>query len=107
VIKVVFAFRKRSTMEWEEFRRYAADEHAPLVEQLPELRRYVQSLVLPDQTPEPRPFDGVAELWFDSEEAYRRAFDSPVGRAVVADASNYADPDSDREIRMEDVAVFP
>jgi len=105
VLKVIFTFRRREDLTWEEFRRHAEERHAPLVTQLPGLRRYVQSLVTPDSAD--RPFDGIAQVWYDDESAYRRSFESEPGQAVIADAANYADPTSETEIFVEDVAVFP
>lgn len=106
MFKVMFTFRKLESLSWEEFRSHAQDRHGPLVAQLPELRRYVQTLAK-EEAAEDAPFDGIAEVWYDDEEAYERSFESSVGQAVIADAANYADPASEREIRVEEVATFP
>jgi uncharacterized protein (TIGR02118 family) len=80
VIKIVFCLRRRQDLSPEEFRRYWLDDHAELVRRHApalRLRRYTQSHTITD----PRmaavieargcdiePYDGVAELWWDSIE---------------------------------------
>jgi uncharacterized protein (TIGR02118 family) len=106
MFKVMFTFRKLDSLSWEEFRSHARDKHGPLVSQLPGLRRYVQILATEESAAD-APFDGIAEVWYDDEDSYQRSFESPVGQAVIADAANYADPASEREIKVEEVANFP
>ena len=82
MIKLTYCLRRRPDLSWDEFSRYWKDVHAPLVAERAEvlgIRRYVQIRTL--QQPElhavfqarnggsPEPFDGVAELWFDSLDA--------------------------------------
>lgn len=74
-------------------------EHAPMAEDLPNLRRYVTS-VLDD--PEEAAYDGVSELWFDSAADMAAAFDSEVGEAVQADAAEFV---ADQETLVVDEAV--
>lgn len=79
MIKLTFCLRRKPGMSLEEFQRYWRETHAPLVAERAEtlgIRRYVQ--VHTADLPEahamlqarnggaPEPFDGVAELWFDS-----------------------------------------
>jgi uncharacterized protein (TIGR02118 family) len=104
VFKAIFTFRKRDDLSWEEFEHHARDRHGPLVAQLPGLRRYVQCLVSAESAD--RPFDGIAVVWYDDEEAYRQSFASDVGKSVIADAANYADPASETEVLVHDVARF-
>ncbi|MEM6300951.1 MAG: EthD domain-containing protein [Pseudomonadota bacterium] len=88
MIKLTFCLRRKAGLSLEEFQRYWRDQHAPLVakhSQVLGIRRYVQSHTVPhdaisgaqraraasaDAVPEP--YDGVAELWFDSEAALAR-----------------------------------
>ena len=77
--KLTFCLRRRPGMSVEEFQRYWRETHAPLVAERAAtlgIRRYVQTHTTDldgvhaafqarnDGSPEP--FDGVAELWFDS-----------------------------------------
>ena len=79
MLKLTYCLRRKSGMSLEEFQRYWRDTHAPLVAERAEtlgIRRYVQvhTSDLPDvhallqgrNGGSPEPFDGVAELWFDS-----------------------------------------
>jgi EthD domain len=39
-------------------------------------------------------FDGIAEIWFESREAYEAAVASPAGQAVLADGAVAFDADA-------------
>ena len=79
MIKLTFCLRRRGDLTRAEFQRYWLDTHGPLVQQRARalgVRRYVQAHTLDlaglhDAFRErnggaPEPYDGVAELWFDS-----------------------------------------
>lgn len=96
MLKLHYALRRRSELSPEAFRRYWYEQHGPLVRRhAPALGivRYVQSHALETPTNEllrasrgaAPPFDGVAELWWPSEEALARAFESDEGRAAAAE----------------------
>ena len=79
MIKLVFVLRRRPELSREEFQRYWRENHAQLVRERAETigaRRYVQVHTL--DTPldgalrehrKGEPYDGVAELWWDSIDA--------------------------------------
>ena len=96
MIKLTYCLRRKPGMSLEEFQRYWRDTHAPLVAERAEalgIRRYVQvhTSDLPDvhamlqgrNGGSPEPFDGVAELWFDSLEAM--GSDDPAAAQANAD----------------------
>src|SRR4030081_1621302 len=78
MIKLVFVIRRREGMTREEFQRYWREEHAQLVKRHAEvlrIRRYVQThardtdldeALAGSRGSEPRVYDGVAELWWES-----------------------------------------
>jgi uncharacterized protein (TIGR02118 family) len=70
-------------MSHEEFVLWWLESHAPLARQLPRLRKAVFNVV--DQPGDGQP-DGVSELWFDSVNDFVAAYDSEIGKAVVADS---------------------
>lgn len=72
---------RREDMSREDFRRWWIDEHAPLARTLPGVRR-IRFNVLDDDAP----FDGIAELWFDSAEDADAAYATDIGKAVAADS---------------------
>jgi hypothetical protein len=81
MIKLVFCLRRLPTLSASEFHRYWVEHHAELVRQhAPTLRirRYTQNHAFSDPRLSPAiearggqidPFDGVAELWWDSVES--------------------------------------
>jgi uncharacterized protein (TIGR02118 family) len=97
MIKLVFTLRRREGMTREEFQRYWREEHAPLVQRHAEtihLRRYVQvhmrethldEAISGPRGAEPRFYDGVAELWWDSLDDLTAAFTSEAGLAAAAE----------------------
>jgi uncharacterized protein (TIGR02118 family) len=65
------------------FQSHWKDVHGPInVQNLKGMKRYVQSHVLPAmfEGPNPPPFGGLPEAWFDSVEAMRRAPRDPNAR---------------------------
>ncbi len=72
---------RRDDMTREDFRQWWLEEHAPLARTLPGVRR-IRFNVLDEDAP----FDGIAELWFDSSEAADAAYATDIGKAVAADS---------------------
>jgi uncharacterized protein (TIGR02118 family) len=81
MVKLVCLINRPAGTTAEAFREWWLGHHAPLAARLPGLRRYVISLSQPVAGGE-APYDGVAELWFDSQEAMESAFASPAGQEV-------------------------
>ncbi|MGD9603281.1 MAG: EthD domain-containing protein [Gammaproteobacteria bacterium] len=59
---------RKPGMPEDEFHRYWRDVHGPLALRISTLRRYVQAHKLPQPLPgfDHVPYDGAAELWFDT-----------------------------------------
>ena len=93
MVKLVFCCRRKSEMSLEEFHARWLDLHGPLVrrlrEQLPTMKRYVQSHLIPGEASDAlresrkaaEPYDGITEVWFDSLE------DLNAGDEAAVDAS--------------------
>jgi uncharacterized protein (TIGR02118 family) len=103
--KVLIMFRKRSDLGMEEFRRYWKETHGPLAAKMPGLRKYVQDHVIADPSQADRPYDAVAELWYESADAYQASMASPEGQVTLADAANFADMDSVRILLADEVTI--
>ncbi len=121
MIKLVFCLRRRPEMTAEEFQQYWRGKHAALVEARAKvlgIRRYVQTHTadLPGlhrslqqrNDGAPAPYDGVAELWFDSLESI--GSDDPARRKaaaeLLADERNFIDlPNSPMWFAREYVIV--
>lgn len=94
MIKLVFCLHRLPELTEEQFLAYWADHHAPLVSAVAPvlgIRRYVQLHPFPSPASEAlaasrglaATFDGIAELWFDSEEAVRQSTATKEGRRAA------------------------
>jgi uncharacterized protein (TIGR02118 family) len=72
------------------FDAHYADTHVPLVQKIPNLRRFEAGRVLGTPDGGPAPFYFQAELWFDSAEALAAARSTPEGQTTGADVANFA-----------------
>jgi uncharacterized protein (TIGR02118 family) len=96
MIKLVFNICRRDGMTREEFQRYWREQHAPLVLEHAEtlrIRRYVQVHARETDLDEalsasrggaPRPYDGVAELWWDSLDDLIAGSSTEAGQVAAA-----------------------
>jgi len=95
MIKLVYCIRKRDDISEEEFHRYWLEEHGPLVKSVADdigACRYVQSHTgladINDMLRATRdfrdPFEGITEVWWESEEAFRAGLASEAGRSAAA-----------------------
>ncbi|KKK89103.1 hypothetical protein LCGC14_2736470 [marine sediment metagenome] len=87
--KLVVVLQFRKDMSREEALRYWREVHGPIASKTPGLRKYVQD----HATAAPEgglQFDGIAELWFDSQEALQSAMASREWQATIADVPNFA-----------------
>lgn len=110
MLKLTFCLRRLPALTAAEFHDYWLNKHGPLVRRLqPALGmvRYVQVHRLDDalEAPlgdgmrkargAPEPYDGIAELWWESEEAYRAARRTPeareAGRLLLEDEAKFID----------------
>jgi len=106
VLKLTFCLRRLPPLSLAEFQDYWLNKHGPLVRSLqPALGmvRYVQLHRLPGDLADgmrrvrgaPEPYDGVAELWWESEESYRAARRNSAareaGRELLEDEAKFID----------------
>ena len=91
MVKLVFCVRRLPHLTLDEFQRYWLEKHGPLVRSHAatlRIKRYVQVHTLDSPANEAmrrsrnagEPYDGVAELWWDSIEDMASASASPEGR---------------------------
>ncbi|HUA03296.1 MAG TPA: EthD family reductase [Solirubrobacteraceae bacterium] len=64
--------------------------HIPLVEKIPNLRRFESGKVIGAPDGSSPPFYYLAELWFDDPEQLGAAMGSPEGQAAGADVETFA-----------------
>ena len=97
MIKLIVAVRKRADLSVEAFQEHWRTRHSELVRNCPAtekyVRKYVQCHTLADQYGDGAvPFDGTAELWFDSVEDKDAFFSDPdYLRDVNPDEATFAD----------------
>lgn len=89
MIKRFVVLRRKPGMSIEEFRHYWKNIHGSLIAKIPGLIKYIQYHVRSEQLDNTEePIDGIAELWFESEESQREAYKTPEYQAVVKDEPN-------------------
>ena len=106
MIKLVMCLRRRSDKTREEFQDYWLNKHGPFFQENAEgmrAKKYVQSHTLDTPLNEGMrgsrgmlpEYDGVAEVWFESEEDLMEAMSSPegqkLGAALLEDEGNFID----------------
>ena len=72
------------------FDAHYAATHVPLVEKIPNLRRFESGKVLGTPDGSDAPYYYLAELWFDDAEAMQAAFGTSEGQAAGADVATFA-----------------
>ncbi|HMA14539.1 MAG: EthD family reductase [Bacteroidota bacterium] len=82
MIKAVILLKRRDDMSLQDFSDWMLKEHVPLALKLDGLKRYQVNIAREGDGP----YDGVSELWFDSEDAMLAAYASEHGKTVAADS---------------------
>jgi uncharacterized protein (TIGR02118 family) len=91
VLKFVVVLYRRPDLSPERFHENLRDEHGPLAERLPGLRRYVQNHVVPDPA-RPHPgWDAVIELFWDDWAAMEAAWRTAEGQRSTSHLAEFAD----------------
>lgn len=105
MIKLIMLFRRAEAVTPEQFVSHWREVHIPLVTQLPGILRYTIS-PLPE-SPDGRevPFDGMAELYFESRETLDAALASPATAATARDARNFIERGSITRLIVEEQTV--
>jgi len=83
MFKAMILLKRKETHSFAEFETWWLRDHVPLAKQLPGLRKAVMNLVIGDGE---GAYDGVSELWFDSQEDFEQAYASEIGKTVAADS---------------------
>jgi uncharacterized protein (TIGR02118 family) len=92
MIKVVGLLTRRPEITHEQFVEHWLEIHGPLARAGPGVRRYVQSHIVGTRTRPDIPetdveVDGIAELWYDDQEALTRAAATPEMRRLTDDGA--------------------
>ena len=106
MIKVIGTAYKRDDFTMQEFFDYWRDVHAPISAKAPGLRGYVVSEVSRKLQGELEA-DAFVEQWFDDEEAFQLAANSPEVAAAWEDVPRYAKTSGTFWIVKEHVILPP
>ena len=89
--KMVAFLKRRPELSVEQFQAHWNSPHGKLGSAVPGARRYVQSHPLMSSYLKGRTplWDGVAEVWFENEDAMRSNANTPEYKAVLADEPNF------------------
>jgi uncharacterized protein (TIGR02118 family) len=86
MIKLVTFLKRKPELTRPGFAERWLTVHAPMAAVFPGLRGYMLSFPIDPEPAEPSA-DGVAQLWFDTEEAAQESYASEIGRSGSKDAS--------------------
>jgi uncharacterized protein (TIGR02118 family) len=122
MIKLAFPLHRKPELSREEFQSYWRGTHAALVAKhatVLGIKRYVQLHTRTTVIDEglrasrgaPEPFDGIAELWFESEAAIAESLQNPAaalaGQALVEDERRFVDLERSPIWLGEEIEVVP
>lgn len=121
MIKITFCLRRKPGLSPEEFYDYWLNKHGPLVrkhQKALRMARYVQVHAIETKLTRgmqgarnaPEPYDGVAELWWESQAELEKSLDDPAareaGRILLEDEAKFIDlPNSPLWFGEEHVVV--
>ncbi len=107
MLKFMVVIYRRSELTPAEFRRHLEQVHAPLVKNLPGIRKYSQNYVCPDPKRKTPGWDAIIEVYFDSYGAMEAAWATPQGAASDADLPLFADLSRTTWSVVEEVNLLP
>lgn len=123
MIKMMFCLRRLPSLSQAEFQSYWRDVHAPLVREaapLLNIRRYVQNHAFSDPRIAPAvaargcevpPYDGIAELWWDSMDAIEAASATKegrdAGRRLLSDEANFIAAKDSALFYVDEIEALP
>ncbi len=103
MFKAMIILTRSESQTPEEFVEWWTVQHKPLAQQLPGLRRAVFNVIT--DSSEPAAPDGIAELWFDSQEDFEAAYATDIGKAVAQDSLNNVSARS--RFLIDEHEIFP
>ncbi len=105
MVKLIGIISRKDGMSVADFQSYWRHVHGPLIARAPGLRRYIQCHAVAELYDQyPQAYDGIAEAWFDSLDAYQAAVASPEWQAAVVDAPNFIG--SSRRLMATEVPII-
>ena len=81
MFKAIILLKRGEDMTHDEFKQWWLVDHSSLAAQLPGVRKIVFNLANDGGA-----YDGVSELWFDSQADFEAAYETELGKSVAADS---------------------
>jgi uncharacterized protein (TIGR02118 family) len=91
MLKFLVVLHKRADISAERFHAVLRDEHGPMAERIPGLRRYVQNHVTRDPNRSHPAWDAVVELYWDDWASMEAAWLTPEGQAASNHLAEFVD----------------
>ena len=92
MVRVHIWIKKKDDMAADDFRDYWLNKHAPIAGTgYPRLKGYVVNLVSRVPEGQRAPYDGVAELTWDSRDDFRADMSSDAAKRATEDLQNFTD----------------
>jgi uncharacterized protein (TIGR02118 family) len=91
MVKFVVVLYRKPGLTAEEFSENLRNEHGPMAERIPGLRRYVQNHVVPDPGRSHPGWDAVVELSWDDRATMEAAWKTPEGQRATDHLGAFAD----------------
>ncbi len=90
-VKLIALVKAKSGMSREDLKRRWVEDHCPLTLKFKNLKGYRVNIAIDEyqEIEGELPYDGSAELWWDSLEEMKEDFASPEAKAAVADANTF------------------
>ena len=90
-VKLIALLKAKPGLSRAEFEKRWVEDHAPLTLKFKNLKGYRINVAIDEhqEIEGELPFDGTAELWWDSVEEMQADFDSPEAETAVADADTF------------------
>ncbi len=102
MFKAMILLKRNDDLSFDEFKDHWLNHHAPMVRQLPGLRKAIFNFETGDGDGE---IDAVSELWFDSETDFTNAYASDIGIQVAEDSISRVS--RRQRILLDEHEVFP
>jgi len=91
MLKFMVVLYRRPDVVPAKFHANLRNEHGPMAERIPGLRRYVQNHVAPDPSRTHPGWDAVVELYWDDWSAMEAGWRSPEGQRATKHLAEFAD----------------
>ena len=85
MIKVMSLMKRKPEMSFADFKHWLEHDHPKVAKGVPGMRKYTVNVLAKENAD--LAFDGVSEMWFDSEAAMMDAFGTEGGKAAGGDAA--------------------